>query len=115
MALGRGVPGALEESVEKLTNLIAEEFKEALSENEGEKKKRKTALQRLQDRYGKAKKRHEKEPNNANRKRLQAAKRALDGEKERVAAATKRAKEAEKDRATRTAGGGTSGKPSGAK
>jgi predicted RNase H-like nuclease (RuvC/YqgF family) len=113
MALGRGVPGALEENIEKLTNLIAEEFKEALSEDEGEKKK--TALQRLQDRYNKAAERHKEKPNNANRKRLEAAERALNNEKERVAAATKRAKEAEKGRATRTAGGGTSGKPSGAK
>ena len=33
MALGRGVPGGMRESVEKLTNLIAEEFKEALNED----------------------------------------------------------------------------------
>jgi hypothetical protein len=95
MALGRGVPGALEESVEKLTNLIAEEFKEALSENEDEK----TALEKAEEKVRKAQEKHD------------AAKKK-GGPAVSLTKQNLRRAELERDKLRRAAGGGT-GKPGG--
>ena len=97
MALGRGVPGALEENIEKLTNLIAEEFKEALSENEDEK----TPLEKAEEKVRKAQDKHN------------AAKR--DGKNVSLTKQNLRRATRERDALRRAAGGGTSGLPGGAK
>ena len=74
-----GRPGQFEESLDRLTKIVEEEFDKVLAEkDEGEKKKRKTALQRAQERYDKHKAAHDKEKTNKNRTRMLTAKRALE-------------------------------------
>ena len=76
---GGGRPGQFEESLDRLTKIVEEEFDKVLAEKDkGEEKKKKTALQRAQERYDKHKAAHDKEKTNKSRTKMLAAKRALE-------------------------------------